>query len=90
MSNYQTLLEMTNIGKNSENPRNWVKSFEKVTLLNEKTKVKVGQLIYEKFHNKDTSVFECEELLALAWQFQIPEFDELLNDFEFHFYKIKL
>lgn len=69
---------------------NLIQKFQKTKLADEKTKELIGKLIYDKFHNKDTSMSECEELLSLAWQFQITQFNDMLIDFETEFYKIDI
>lgn len=56
-------------------------SFGKTSLANEKTKNFMGALIRREFDKKDISKEVAEELLAIAYVMQVPQFDEMLDDF---------
>lgn len=56
-------------------------SFSKTSLADEKTKNFMGILIRKEFDKKDISKKNAEELLAIAYILQTPQFDEMLDDF---------
>lgn len=56
-------------------------TFSKTSLADDKTKSFMGALIRKEFDKKDISKEVAEELLALAYVMQVPQFDEMLDDF---------
>ena len=58
-----------------------LQAFKKTSLANGKTKVFIGKLIRKEFDKKDTSREIAEDLLSIAYLLQLPQFDEMLDDF---------
>lgn len=62
-----------------------LQKFANTTLTNFKTKKLLGECIRKSFDEADNPE-TSEELLALAWKFQVPQFDEMLSDHSNHDY----
>ena len=58
-----------------------LQSFEKTSLADEKTKNFMGALIRREFDKKDTTQEVAEELLTIAYLLNVPQLDEMLDDF---------
>jgi hypothetical protein len=65
---------------------NLVQKFEKTKLSNDKTKLLLGKCLKKAFADSISDAEESEEILALAWKFQVPQFDEMLEDHQNHDY----
>lgn len=65
---------------------NLLKTFEKTTLTNEKTKFLLGECLEKAFQETISDALKSEEILALAWKFQVPQFDQMFSDHQTHDY----
>jgi len=65
---------------------NLVQRFHNTTLANEKTKFLLGKCLKKAFDENKSDALESENILALAWKFQVPQFDEMFQDHENHDY----
>jgi hypothetical protein len=65
---------------------NLVQRFHNTTLANEKTKFLLGKCLKKAFDENKSDALESENILALAWKFQVPQFDEMFSDHENHDY----
>jgi hypothetical protein len=59
---------------------NLIQRFYKVTLADDKTKFLLGKCLKKAFDDTISDALEAENILALAWKFQVPQFDEMLQD----------
>lgn len=62
-----------------------LQKFANTTLSNNNTKKLLGDCIRKSFDEASSSETSVE-LLALAWKFQVPQFDEMLSDHSNHDY----
>ncbi len=61
-----------------------LEKLSKTKLSGEKTKLIVGNGLRKLFDaalNED----QCEEILVVAWNLQVPQIDEMINDYLTHF-----
>jgi hypothetical protein len=65
---------------------NLVQRFHKTTLSNDKTKFLLGKCLKKEFDEVKSDALEAENILALAWKFQVPQFDEMFQDHQNHDY----
>ena len=65
---------------------NLVQRFHNITLSNDKTKLLLGKCLRKAFDESISDALESEEILALAWKFQVPQFDEMFQDHQNHDY----
>ena len=65
---------------------NLVQRFHNTTLSNDKTKLLLGKCLRKAFDESISDALESEEILALAWKFQVPQFDEMFQDHQNHDY----
>jgi hypothetical protein len=65
---------------------NLIQRFHKTTLTNDKTKFLLGKCLQKAFNENISNALECEEILGLAWKFQVPQFDEMFQDHQNHDY----
>jgi len=59
---------------------NLVQRFYKTSLSDDKTKSLLGKCLQKAFADSISDAQESEEILALAWKFQVPQFDEMFED----------
>ncbi len=59
-----------------------LKALEKTKISGNKTKIIIGKKITKEFANPETPKHRLVELLQLAYQFNIPQFDEMLTCFK--------
>ena len=65
---------------------NLVQRFHKTTISNEKTRKLLGECLKKKFDEVKSDALEAEEILGLAWKFQVPQFDQMFEDHQNHDY----
>ena len=65
---------------------NLIERFYKTTLADEKTKLLLGKCLKKSFDENISDALESEKILALAWKFQVPQFDEMFQDHQNHDY----
>lgn len=65
---------------------NLVQRFYNTTLSNDKTKFLLGKCLKKAFDENISDAAESEEILGLAWKFQVPQFDEMFLDHQNHEY----
>jgi hypothetical protein len=65
---------------------NLIERFHKTTLSDKKTKFLLGKCLKKAFDENKADALESENILALAWKFQVPQFDEMLQDHQNHNY----
>ncbi len=65
---------------------NLVQIFHNTTLSNDKTKFLLGKCLKKAFDENISDPLESENILALAWKFQVPQFDEMFEDHQNHDY----
>lgn len=65
---------------------NLVQRFQNTTLSNDKTKHLLGKCLKKAFDESISDALESENILALAWKFQVPQFDEMFQDHQNHEY----
>ena len=65
---------------------NLVQRFHNTTLSNDKTKLLLGKCLRKAFDESISDALESEEILALAWKFQVPQFAEMFQDHQNHDY----
>lgn len=65
---------------------NLVQRFYKTSLSNDNTKLVLGKCLKKAFDENISDPVESEEILALAWKFQVPQFDEMFQDHQNHDY----
>lgn len=65
---------------------NLVQRFHKTTISNEKTKHLLGECLKRKFDEVVSDPLMSEEILGLAWKFQVPQFDQMFEDHQNHDY----
>lgn len=63
-----------------------VERFYKTSLSNDKTKFLLGKCLKKAFDENISDPTESEEILSLAWKFQVPQFDEMFEDHQNHDY----
>lgn len=63
---------------------NLVQRFYKTTLSDAKTKFLLGKCLRKAFDDCVNNALEAENILALAWKFQVPQFDEMFQDHQDH------
>lgn len=61
-----------------------IKKFENTTLSNDKTKHFLGSILKKEFHQIKDDAKKSEDILFLAWKFQVPQFDEMFEDHQNH------
>ncbi|MBC7749188.1 MAG: hypothetical protein H7Z76_11555 [Methylotenera sp.] len=61
---------------------NLLQRFHNTTLANDKTKFLLGKCLRKAFDDANSDVLEAENIVALAWKFQVPQFDEMFQDFQ--------
>jgi hypothetical protein len=59
---------------------NLVQRFYNTTLSDSKTKFLLGKCLKTAFDKSIDDPLESENILALAWKFQVPQFDEMFED----------
>lgn len=67
---------------------NLLQKFQNTKLTDEKTKVIVGKCLKKAFDEVKNDALEAEEILYVAWFFQVPQFDEMFADHQNHNYDI--
>ena len=65
---------------------NLVQRLHNTTLSNDKTKLILVKCLRKAFVESISDALESEEILALAWKFQVPQFDEMFQDHQNHDY----
>ncbi|OHT44466.1 hypothetical protein [Flavobacterium tructae] len=65
---------------------NLVQRFCNTTLSNNKTKELLGKCLKKAFDESIDDALESENILGLAWKFQVPQFDEMFKDHQNHSY----
>lgn len=65
---------------------NLLQRFQNTTLSNDKTKLLLGKCLKKAFDENIADALESENILALAWKFQVPQFDEMFQDHQNHEY----
>ena len=65
---------------------NLIERFYKTTLADEKTRFLLGKCLKKAFDENISDAVESENILALAWNFQVPQFDEMFEDHQNHDY----
>ena len=65
---------------------NLLQRFQNTTLSNDKTKLILGNCLKKAFDENIADALESENILALAWKFQVPQFDEMFKDHQNHDY----
>lgn len=65
---------------------NLVQRFYNTTLSDSKTKFLLGKCLKTAFDKSIDDALESENILALAWKFQVPQFDEMFKDHQNHDY----
>lgn len=65
---------------------NLVQRFHKTTISDPKTKNLLGKCLKKAFDENINDALESENILALAWKFQVPQFDEMFEDHQNHDY----
>lgn len=55
---------------------------------NDQTKNTLGALIRKEFDNPETSQERAEDLLCIAYQLGVPQFEEMLFDYRFEDFKL--
>lgn len=70
----------------SKRMANLVQRFHNTTLANKNTKFLLGSILEKAFQETISDALKSEEILALAWKFQVPQFDQMLADHENHDY----
>lgn len=65
---------------------NLLQRFQNTTLSNDKTKLLLGKCLKKAFDENIADALESETILALAWKFQVPQFDEMFQDHQNHDY----
>ena len=65
---------------------NLIERFYKTTLADEKTRFLLGKCLKKAFDENISDAVESENILALAWKFQVPQFDEMFQDHQNHDY----
>jgi hypothetical protein len=58
-------------------------SLSKTSILNPQSKLVVAKLIIKEFANPDTTEERANELLSLAYQFNIPQLEEMMSQYNF-------
>lgn len=76
------ILIMSVEAQNSNVMANLLERFHKTSLADEKTKLLLGRCLRKAFDENISDALESENILALAWKFQVPQFDEMLQDHE--------
>lgn len=57
-----------------------IEKFSRTTLSNDKTRFLLGKCLRKSFDEVKSNAEEAENVLALAWKFQVPQFDEMFQD----------
>lgn len=65
---------------------NLIQRFCNTTLSNDKTKYLLGECLKKAFDDAISDPLESENILGLAWKFQVPQFDEMFEDHQNHDY----
>lgn len=65
---------------------NLIDKFKNTTISDNKTKLLLGKYLKKAFDEIISDALEAENILSLAWKFQVPQFDEMLKDHENHDY----
>lgn len=65
---------------------NLVQRFYKTSLSNDKTKHLLGKCLKKAFDESIDDALESENILGLAWKFQVPQFDEMFEDHQNYTY----
>ena len=63
---------------------NLVQRFCNTTLSDYKTKELLGKCLKKAFDESIDDALESENILGLAWKFQVPQFDEMFEDHQNH------
>ena len=63
-----------------------IERFSRTTLSNDKTRNLLGKCLKKQFDECVSDALEAENILALAWKFQVPQFDEMFEDHQNHDY----
>ncbi len=58
-------------------------AFSKTIIADKQTTTTIGKLIVKEFSNPNTKEQRLEELLILAYQFDIPQLEEMMSQFNF-------
>ncbi|MEC4049775.1 hypothetical protein OX284_010080 [Flavobacterium sp. SUN046] len=67
---------------------NLIEKFKKTKIANEKSKQILGKCLKKAFDEVISDALKAEEILYLAWHFQVPQFDEMFQDHQNHDYDI--
>lgn len=65
---------------------NLIERFHKTSLADEKTKFLLGKCLEKAFQENISDALESENILGLAWKFQVPQFDQMFEDHQNHDY----
>jgi hypothetical protein len=65
---------------------NLIERFHKTSLADNKTKLLLGKCLEKAFQENISDPLESENILALAWKFQVPQFDQMFQDHQDHDY----
>lgn len=65
---------------------NLIQRFHNTTLADGKTKILLGKCLKKAFDENINDALESESILALAWKFQVPQFDQMFEDHQNHDY----
>jgi len=65
---------------------NLIERFHKTCITDNKTKLLLGKCLEKAFQDCISDALEAENILALAWKFQVPQFDQMFQDHQDHDY----
>ena len=87
MALYQSNFNLSCRVHKSKIMANLVQRFYKTSLSDEKTKFLLGRCLEKAFKESISDALESENILALAWKFQVPQFDSMFEDHQNHDYQ---
>lgn len=61
--------------------------FSKTNLSNSKTKEFIGSILRKEFDNPETSYERASDILAVAYQLNVPQVEEMIFDHNFENFK---
>lgn len=61
--------------------------FSNTKLSDKKTKEFIGSILRKEFDHKDTSYHRASDILAVAYLLDVPQFEEMLFDYDFENFK---
>ncbi len=65
---------------------NVLQSLQNTTLPNGQDRSILGKYLKKAFEETISDALKSEEILVLAWKFQVPQFDEMFEDHQNHNY----